>query len=96
MDFAGKVEAVGEGVTTFNIGDEVYGCAGGLADLQDTLAEYKPRALNMREAVALPLVGTAYEGLTRTNVGLGAWRCRPHSRSVSQAHGSRCVCHYWP
>jgi len=82
MDFAGTVEAVGEGVTAFNVGDEVYGCAGGLADLQGTLAEYmladakliahKPKSLSMREAAALPLVGiTAYEGLTRANVGEG-------------------------
>ena len=40
MDFAGTVEEVGDGVTGFSIGDEVYGCAGGLADLPGTLAEY--------------------------------------------------------
>ena len=40
MDFAGTVEAVGEAVTDFAPGDEVYGCAGGLADLQGALAEY--------------------------------------------------------
>lgn len=34
MDFAGTVEAVGEGVAGFAPNDEVYGCAGGLADLQ--------------------------------------------------------------
>ena len=33
MDFAGTVEASGEGVSTYAAGDEVYGCAGGLADL---------------------------------------------------------------
>lgn len=76
MDFAGTIEAVGEGVTNFAPGDEVYGCAGGLADLQGTLAEYmladarliahKPKSLSMREAAALPLVGiTAFEGLQR-------------------------------
>ena len=76
MDFAGIVEAVGEGVTDFALGDEVYGCAGGLADLQGALAEHmladarliahKPKSLSMREAAALPLVGiTAYEGLKR-------------------------------
>ena len=80
MDFAGTVEAIGEGVTAFSVGDDVYGCAGGLADLQGTLAEYmladekliahKPKSFSMREAAALPLVGiTAYEGLTRANVG---------------------------
>ena len=76
MDFAGTVEAVGDGVSQFKVGDEVYGCAGGLADLPGTLAEYisadaklvavKPKTLSMTEAAALPLVGiTAYEGLLR-------------------------------
>ena len=82
MDFAGKVEAVGEGVSTYSIGDEVYGCAGGLGDLPGTLAEYivadanliahKPKNLSMREAAALPLVAiTAYEGLTRAGIKQG-------------------------
>jgi alcohol dehydrogenase len=82
MDFAGTIEAVGEDVGKFSIGDEVYGCAGGLADLQGSLAEYmladanliahKPKSLSMREAAALPLVGiTAFEGLQRANVQAG-------------------------
>ena len=82
MDFAGIVEAVGEGVERFSPGDEVYGCAGGLADLQGSLAEFmladarllahKPGSLDMREAAAIPLVGiTAFEGLRRANVGPG-------------------------
>ena len=82
MDFAGTVEAVGEGVTDFAPGDEVFGCAGGLAELQGALADYiladarliarKPGALSMREAAALPLVGiTACEGLQRANVHPG-------------------------
>ncbi|TMP35824.1 zinc-dependent alcohol dehydrogenase family protein [Pseudoalteromonas rubra] len=82
MDFAGTVVEVGEGVTGFAPGDEVYGCAGGLADLQGALAEYmladarliarKPRNLSMREAAALPLVGiTAYEGLQRGGISAG-------------------------
>ena len=40
MDFAGTVEAVGEGVTDFKPGDEVYGCAGGLADLQGVISPH--------------------------------------------------------
>ena len=82
MDFAGTVDAVGDGVTDFAPGDEIYGCAGGLADLQGALAEYmladarliahKPKTLSMREAAALPLVGiTAYEGLQRAGVRAG-------------------------
>ncbi|WP_319575179.1 alcohol dehydrogenase catalytic domain-containing protein [uncultured Desulfobacter sp.] len=82
MDFAGIVDAVGQGVTEYAAGDEVYGCAGGLGDLPGTLAEYmvadanliarKPEKLTMREAAALPLVGiTAYEGLTRAGIVQG-------------------------
>jgi len=82
MDFAGTVEEVGDGVSGYTVGDEVYGCAGGLGDLPGTLAEYmvadvnliahKPEKLTMREAAALPLVGiTAYEGLVRAGVSKG-------------------------
>ncbi|TYK64667.1 zinc-dependent alcohol dehydrogenase family protein [Colwellia echini] len=82
MDFAGIIEEAGEGVTDYEVGDEVYGCAGGLADLQGTLAEYmvadakliaaKPKNLTMREAAALPLVAiTAYEGLIRAGISKG-------------------------
>lgn len=82
MDFAGTIEAVGEGVNRYAVGDEVYGCAGGLADLPGSLAEYiaadtnllahKPKNLSMREAAALPLVAiTAYEGLIRAGVKKG-------------------------
>ncbi|MDF1837819.1 MAG: zinc-binding dehydrogenase, partial [Planctomycetota bacterium] len=82
MDFAGTVEAVGDGVDGFSVGDEVYGCAGGLADLSGSLAEFiladtkliakKPKNLSMREAAALPLVAiTAYEGLTRAGIRKG-------------------------
>ena len=82
MDFAGTVEEVGPGESRYSVGDEVYGCAGGLADLPGTLADYivadsdliarKPDRLSMAEAAALPLVGiTAYEGLERAGVGPG-------------------------
>lgn len=82
MDFAGVIEKVGPGVEGFSVGDEVYGCAGGLADLQGTLAEFisadhnliarKPKNLSMKEAAAIPLVGiTAYEGLIRAQIQKG-------------------------
>ena len=82
MDFAGTIAELGAGVSDFKVGDEVYGCAGGLADLPGTLAEFivadakliahKPKTLTMREAAALPLVGiTAYEGLARAGVKEG-------------------------
>jgi NADPH2:quinone reductase len=43
MDFAGTVESVGKDVTGFAVGDQVFGCAGGVADLPGTLAEYMHR-----------------------------------------------------
>jgi NADPH:quinone reductase-like Zn-dependent oxidoreductase len=74
LDMAGTVESVGEGVSTFAPGDEVYGLVGGVGGHQGTLAEYisvpatllarKPQTLTMPEAAALPLVTiTAWEGL---------------------------------
>jgi NADPH2:quinone reductase len=74
LDMAGVVEEVGEGVTAFKRGDEVYGMTGGVGGLQGSLAELvaadarllarKPKTLSMREAAALPLSTiTAWEGL---------------------------------
>lgn len=74
IDLAGVVEAVGQGVTVFRPGDEVYGMTGGVGGVQGSLAEYaavdaqllalKPANLSMREAASLPLVFiTAWEGL---------------------------------
>ncbi|HEX3880234.1 MAG TPA: zinc-dependent alcohol dehydrogenase family protein [Bryobacteraceae bacterium] len=83
LDMAGTVVEVGEGVTAFHPGDEVYGMVGGVGGLQGTLAEFivadadllahKPRNLPMRQAAALPLVTiTAWEGLVdRAGVGRG-------------------------
>ncbi|MEP9409563.1 zinc-dependent alcohol dehydrogenase family protein [Peribacillus frigoritolerans] len=73
-DVAGLVSAVGEGVTGFKVGDEVYGCAGGFKGTGGALAEFmladadllahKPKKLTMEEAAALPLVAiTAWEAL---------------------------------
>jgi NADPH:quinone reductase-like Zn-dependent oxidoreductase len=82
MDVAGTIEAAADDVHTFQVGDEVFGCVGGLATLPGTLAEYvaadhkliakKPKNLSMLEAAAIPLVGiTAYEGLKRAGVSSG-------------------------
>ena len=73
-DVAGIVEAVGDNVTNFNVGDRVYACGGGVRGTGGALAEYmladadlvarKPQSLSMTEAAALPLVSiTAWEGL---------------------------------
>ncbi|WP_248805347.1 zinc-dependent alcohol dehydrogenase family protein [Pseudomonas sp. MWU13-2100] len=83
MDLAGVVEALGEDVSDWAVGDEVYGLATGIGGAQGSLAEFavvdarllarKPANLSMREAAALPLVLiTAWEGLVdRARVGAG-------------------------
>ncbi|MDA1098162.1 MAG: zinc-dependent alcohol dehydrogenase family protein [Proteobacteria bacterium] len=82
-DVAGVVEAVGAGVHDFAVGDEVYGCAGGVKGTGGALAEFmacdaeflapKPTNLSFVEAAALPLVClTAWEGLVDgANIGWG-------------------------
>ncbi|MGC1306879.1 MAG: zinc-dependent alcohol dehydrogenase family protein [Phormidesmis sp.] len=73
-DVAGVVEAVGEGVSEFKVGDQIYGCAGGVKGHGGAIADYmladarliakKPNSLDFASAAALPLVTiTAWEGL---------------------------------
>jgi len=82
-DVAGIVVELGEGVSEFAIGDEVYGMAGGINGTDGALAEFmladvrllakKPKTLSMKQAAALPLVAiTAYEALVeKMNVKKG-------------------------
>ncbi len=105
MDFAGTVQEVGDGVSGFAVGDEVYGCAGGLADLPGALAQYmvadsnliahKPKNLSMREAAALPLVAiTAYEGLIRAGVQQGQ-KVLVHGGSGGVGHVALQLAKHW-
>jgi NADPH:quinone reductase len=82
-DVAGIVAAVASDVETFQVGDEVYGCAGGFKGSSGALADYmladarllarKPASLNFTQAAAMPLVTlTAWEGLIdRANIQAG-------------------------
>jgi NADPH:quinone reductase-like Zn-dependent oxidoreductase len=75
-DLAGVVEAVGEGVTRFGVGDEVFGSTGGsLAEhvvaREDHLAR-KPASLDFRQAAAVPISGmTALQAVRDGRVGAG-------------------------
>jgi NADPH:quinone reductase len=91
IDLAGLVEAVGDGVTAFRHGDEVFGMTGGVGGLQGSLAEYaavdadllapKPANLGMRDAAAVPLIFiTAWEGLVD--------RAAVHSGQKVLVHGA--------
>jgi alcohol dehydrogenase len=72
-DFAGVISELGEGVSGFNVGDEVYGSANA-AGGQGSFAEFtpvkadqtamKPKSVDFTVAAALPLAGTsAYQAL---------------------------------
>jgi alcohol dehydrogenase len=69
MDFSGVIEKVGQGVSQFRQGDEVYGQAslmsggsGAFAEMAlanaDTIA-HKPKSLSHLEAAGVPLVGVS-------------------------------------
>lgn len=73
-DGAGIIEAVGDAVTHFKVGDEVLYCQCGFHGVQGSYAEYamveqhylahKPHTLSFEEAAALPLAFiTAWEAL---------------------------------
>jgi alcohol dehydrogenase len=80
MDFSGVVEQIGEGVSAFKQGDEVYGQAavvsggsGAFAEMAlangDSIA-HKPKILSYAEAAALPLVGVSDWQALVENIGL--------------------------
>ena len=73
-DVAGVVEEIADDVDDFKVGDEVFGCVGGVKGCPGTLAEFvladvrllapKPANLSLEESAALPLVAiTAWDGL---------------------------------
>ena len=73
-DGAGVVKAVGDGVSRWRVGDEVYYCHGGIGGEQGSYAQYKivhedylarkPQSLSFPQAAAAPLaLITAWESL---------------------------------
>jgi len=91
MDVAGVVEETGEEVTDLKEGDEIYACAGGIADIPGALADYmivdaklaakKSKNISFPEAAALPLVSiTAWEGLID--------KARIHENQTVLVHGA--------
>ncbi|MCP3975677.1 MAG: NAD(P)-dependent alcohol dehydrogenase [bacterium] len=68
LDLAGRVEAVGDGVTEFQVGDDVFGEAGrGYAEYATAAVRQivsKPANLTFEEAAAVPIAAlTALQGL---------------------------------
>ena len=103
-DVAGVVHEVGEGITGFQPGDAVYGCAGGVKGEGGALAEYmlvdaqlvahKPQTLDFAESAALPLISiTAWERADRPSPSpirttRAGARCR--GRSGTCGHSAGC------
>lgn len=60
-DVAGQIEAIGTGVTRFNVGDEVYGAAVGsyaeFAAASDDALALKPANLTFEQAATVPMAG---------------------------------------
>lgn len=80
-DIAGKVVAVGQDVTRFKAGDDVYGCMadglgeGGYAEYvvapEKTLA-LKPAQMSFEQAAAIPMAGlTAFQSIELANIQEG-------------------------
>jgi NADPH:quinone reductase len=81
-DFSGIVAEVGEEAAGFKVGDEVFGCAGGVTNESGALAEYmladsklighKPQNTDYGTAALYPLVSiTAYELLEKAQIKQG-------------------------
>ena len=75
-DLAGVVEAVGEGVTRFAVGDEVFGSTGGsfaeLAVAREDHLALKPESLDFAQAAAVPISGmTALQAVRDARVRAG-------------------------
>ncbi|MBN1124534.1 MAG: zinc-dependent alcohol dehydrogenase family protein [Sedimentisphaerales bacterium] len=97
MDVAGVIEQVADNMEQFKVGDEVYGCAGGLTEYQGALAEYmladahllapKPKSLSFTEAAVLPLVGiTAWEALVDHAQIQPGWKVLIHGGTGGVGH----------
>jgi len=102
-DVSGTIDAVGEGVERFALGDEVYGCVGGLDGAQGVLADAAvaderllakaPASLDTTDAAALPLIAiTAWEGLDKCGL-IGAHGTAEPRRFVDPTGGARVLVH---
>ncbi|MFJ3307005.1 NADP-dependent oxidoreductase [Streptomyces sp. NPDC086549] len=77
-EVSGVVEEIGDGVTGFAVGDEVFGntVAGGYAEyalLPAEVSAHKPAGLSFADAATLPVAAaTAYDGIRQLGLPAGA------------------------
>jgi NADPH:quinone reductase-like Zn-dependent oxidoreductase len=78
LEAAGTIEAVGDGVTGFEIGDEVFGrtTQGGYSEyalVSTDTAALKPAGVSFNDAATLTVgAATAYDGIEELGLGRGA------------------------
>ena len=77
QDVAGTVTAIGDGVTRFDVGDEVFGIAKGsfaeYAVAREDKLSHKPENLSFEQAAAMPISGlTALGALDAAGVTVGS------------------------
>ena len=96
-DVAGHVVEVGEGVSQWQPGDAVFGCAGGVGANQGALAEYmladarllarKPEGLSFQTAALYPLATiTAWEAVMEPGFILPGSKVLVHGASGGVGH----------
>ena len=102
-DVSGVIDAVGQGVERFAVGDKVYGCVGGYGRLQGVLRDFAiadsrliahaPTSMALQDAAALPLVSiTAWEGLDKCGL-IGARSAAEPRRFIDPPVGAKVLVH---
>ncbi len=102
-DVSGTIDAVGAGVERFAVGDQVYGCVGGVRGMPGVLADFAiadsrlfahaPKSIAMQDAAALPLVAiTAWEGFDKAGLTCARSAAKPR-RFIDPQVGAKVLVH---
>ncbi|WP_094604632.1 Quinone oxidoreductase 1 [Sporomusa silvacetica DSM 10669] len=96
-DVSGEIVAVGAGTDPWKVGDQVFGCTGGVGQLQGALAEYmladarliakKPENIDHFMAALFPLVTiTAWEGIVEKSLAKPGEKLLIHGAAGGVGH----------
>jgi NADPH2:quinone reductase len=96
-DFSGRIVEVGPDSEPWRIGDNVFGCAGGVGSYQGALAEYmladarliarKPESISHQTAALFPLAAiTAWESVMKDGFAAAGDRVLVHGASGGVGH----------
>jgi NADPH2:quinone reductase len=96
-DVSGEIVAVGEAAGQWKVGDQVFGCTGGVGNLQGALAEFmladanliakKPTCIDHYTAALFPLVTiTAWEGIMEKSLAKPGEKLLIHGAAGGVGH----------